>query len=126
MGINASIYKDKGKSFSICGISASHDAVCIVNAEGPFEPNESHPPVLLIVGPFYSGYSGRRSWQNIIAVPAELDATGRWVEMKSRGCRMCGGTMISTSDSRFGEAVARLGGHRFAASINLHDRFEVG
>lgn len=119
MGLLANILKHKGQDCSAGGISHSHDDVCIVNAEGPFDPDDKHPPVLLIRGP------GRPDWNNIIAVPAARSECGEWVEKKQRGCRMNGGTVITSCDSRFGELVASLGGHRFAAGVNFHDRFET-
>ena len=121
MGLIAEIYKSSGSNCSADGISNRFNSVTIVNAEGPFDPAEDRPAVLLILGPGNRVGSGPK---HVIAVPAEF-VNGRWVELKGQGSRMNGGTFIATSDSRYHELVERLGGVRGTA-ISFHDRFERG
>jgi hypothetical protein len=117
MGVNANILKHNAESFSSGGISENYNDVCIVNANGPFDPNETHPAVLIVRGPGGNGH--------VIAVPAEKNKSGKWVESKGKGSRMFGGTFINASDSRFHDLVESLGGLRGTA-IGFHDRFETG
>ena len=65
MGMLASIYepKDTGNS-SNGGISEKAKSVVIVNVEGPFNPNENSPAVLLIAHPASVGFAP-------ICVPAD-------------------------------------------------------
>lgn len=115
MGLNASIFKSDLGDCSAGGISATHNNVNLVNADGPFDPNDKHPPCMLIRG---AGHG------HVICVPAE-NVGGRWVELRKQGAsRMCGGTFVSTSDSRFHDLVDRLGGRRGTA-VSFHDRFET-
>lgn len=127
MGLSVSIYKSDLGSCSNGGVSATADNAVIVNVEGgPFTPGPDRPALMLVPGVF--GHQGQ-----IIAVPAVIDdATGEWVPARhapgnpdaSTG-PMMGGCHVGTSDSRFGEAVAKLGGNRWGGTVALHDRYET-
>ncbi len=113
MGLLAGIYECK--SIGNCsngGISAEHVRVCVVNAEGPFEPHETSPGVRVIQHP-----AGRK--YGLIAVPIDLPP-----EAKSVG-PMAGGTHIGTSDSRMSALLRSLGSSDPYGLISLHDRFET-
>lgn len=120
MGLIANIHKHNGQSCSLNGLSERFNDVVIVNADGPFDPTPTMPAVMLIRGPGGNGH--------VIAVPAMLaarnDKAAQWVEMTDMGSRMNGGTFIHSSDSRFHELVAKLGGQRGTA-VSFHDRFEA-
>ena len=123
MYLHGQIYKHEGRSYSADGISNRVDNVTIVNIKGPIsEPDDKHPPVMLVRGP---GRTDHRGVAHIIAVPAVKNERGQWVEeRRSNANRMMGGSYI-TGDSRFGEAVEAMGGVAYVP-IALHDRFEVG
>lgn len=110
MGILANIYRNHHGDCSNGGISAEFDTVCIVNADGPFEPSADHPAVKLVVGP--SGRGGNQTY-NIIARP-----------YMKKGVPMFGGSFIYSSDSRFSELVERLSGSPRTGAIPFHDRYE--
>ena len=110
MGILASIYEDKEiGNCSAGGISSKASTVCVVNIDGPFEPNEKHPGVEIIAHPAGLDYGP-------IAVPVD----------KPEGCvgPMAGGAYIGTSDSRFSAKMKSLGAG-YADIVRLHDRFET-
>lgn len=116
MGLIASILKHNGRSYANGGLSDQHNDVTIVNVAGPFEPTADRPAVMLVHGNVRG---------SVKAIPAEFVA-GRWQFAQPRGSvgPMMGGSYIETSDSRFGEAVAALGGPRYSP-VALHDRFET-
>jgi hypothetical protein len=118
MGLIASIYKDKGRSYSNGGISQRVDAVTIVNIAGPFEPTPERPAVMLVHGNLPG---------TVKIVPAVMATPGEYEPDQPTGKvgPMHGGCIVSTSDSRLGEAIASLGGPRFVAGVALHDRFET-
>lgn len=119
MGLHASIYKNKGYTYNGV-VSSKADEVTVVNCDGPFEPSPAEPPVIVKLGP---GNRNDGRPRHVIAVPAVKNADGHWVETTDTGkCRMCGGTFINTSDSRFHELIERLGGVRGVA-ISMHDVF---
>jgi hypothetical protein len=85
--------------------------VTIVNAEGPFEPTDDAPAVVLVVRDLFGG-------KYVHAEPVVPAGTAKpWF--------MHGGTYIETSDSRFGEAIRRLTGNKHAYPVALHDRTET-
>lgn len=110
MGIIANVYRANRQDCSNNGLSANYDRVCIVNAEGPFEPSEDCPAVKLVVGP--GGRGGNQNY-NIVARPY----------MKP-GQPMFGGAFLHSSDSRFGELVERLAGAPRTGAVPFHDRYE--
>ena len=113
MGLLATIYYNK--NFRQCaagGISERFETVCVVNAEGPFHPTPDIPAVELVSMHLGILQRGRRI--HVYARPVDK-GNGRQY--------MHGGSFISTSDSRFNEAVEKLGGVGSVA-IQLHDRQE--
>jgi hypothetical protein len=107
MGIIANIYDcEHGRDrLSILG---AVKRVTVVNAEGPFEPTEDCPAVLLVPT------NGSRGC--IRAVPADAYKAGKWL--------MKGYSFIASSDGRFYAAVEELTGAPFYGAIALHDRCE--
>jgi hypothetical protein len=92
--------------------------VTLVNVEGPFEPTEDAPPVMLVPGNV--PYSAK-------VVPAVMDQPGEWSPLNpcEKVGPMMGGTYVATSDSRFGDAVRALVGGASVGAVPLHDRFET-
>jgi len=128
MGLIASIYHSPLGNCSNNGISAKFDKCCIVNAEGPFNPDDKTPAVLIVKG---------ATPGHVIIVPAVVEDDNLETWCPAPGWLMMGGDFVHTSDSRFGEAVRRVyleawGNHPGAASehmilrgaIALHDRKE--
>lgn len=110
MGIMASIYEPKDiGNCSNGGISSRATKVCVVNAEGPFEPSEDMPGVEIIRHP-----AGPRFGP--IAVPVDRP--------EGRFGPMAGGCIIDSSDVRFTELLEELGGTS-DGGVSLHDRYET-
>lgn len=97
------------------GISSYAKDVVVVNIPGPFEPTSSAPAVLLLPGNG-PGY--------VRAVPAEQDDSGTWRPVREGVGPMAGGSYIGTSDSRWSEALRKMGATPGVA-VPLHDRFET-
>lgn len=108
MGLIASIYYNKSyRNCAAGGISERFEEVTIVNAEGPFDPTPERPAVKLVAMDLRP--------KHVYAVPVvEGGEFFQW---------SMGGSYISTSDSRFSEALTRLGGIGSVA-VQLHDRRE--
>ena len=106
MGMLAYIYDSPLGNCSNKGISATTKQVCVVNVEGPFEPNADTPAVKLVK---------RERIGNVICEPVGLE--GKWT--------MFGGAYVTTSDSRFGAAVKKLSGYEHSFPVALHDRVEA-
>jgi len=104
MGLIASIYDSPLGNCSNDGVSANYKRVCIVNVEGPFEPNDDAPAVRLI--------KSRNG--NLVCEPVGLEQ--KWT--------MFGGAFIYSSDSRFSAAVQKLSGYDHGFPVALHDRVE--
>ena len=91
------------------GWSGRFNTVCVINVEGPFNPDIRHPGVLLIDGPGPD--------PNPIIVHREHHESNVWT--------MFGGNFLYTSDSRFNEAVEKILGRRYGGmAIRIHDRVE--
>jgi hypothetical protein len=104
------VYVSRSAEFGDCslnGISASHNRLCVVNVDGPFEPSDDCPAVVLKP----SNLGARRALPKL--VPEEDQ--DNWT--------MDGGNYAGTSDSRFCEAVERICGIR-ADIVPIHDRIE--
>lgn len=115
MGLHVYIYRNPLGDCTNNGISKEARELCVVNAEGPFEPKDDIPAVLLIQGPSVGGTP------NPILVPAEL-VDGQWVAKRGG---MFGGNLAGTSDSRFCDLVQQVSGaNTRPQAINIHDRFE--
>ena len=112
MGITAYVYRHPSEiDCTLNGWSQRFDRVCVVNAEGPSEPSEDCPAVIL---------ERHRTLKNAIhAVSVEDKESGKWL--------MAGGNFLFSCDSRFSEAVARILGNdlfRFHGAVSIHDRIE--
>jgi hypothetical protein len=113
-GLIVSVFRDGDSDFSRGGVSADHTQLTVVNIAGPFGPIDDRPAVMLIQGP--------GSGPNPVIVPAVLSDAGAW--KPAPGWWMFGGNYAATSDSRFSEAITRLGGTRGMA-VKVHDRIEA-
>lgn len=116
MGLILSVYRPA--RFSDCtngGLTGGdRESVTVVNVEGPFEPTDDRPAVLLVDGPA----AGTR-WNPII-VPA-VKVGDEWVPERREGIigPMAGGNFAGTSDSRWNRRVDGRG------VVSVHDRFET-
>ena len=106
MGMIASIFVDSDSNYDCSngGISSRHRRVCVMNVEGPSQPDADIPAVVLLQGALGS----------VKIVPVECEGKQT----------MFGGAFVHTSDSRFSRAVEKLLGHRFYGAVALHDRVE--
>jgi hypothetical protein len=111
MGLIANIYKNNGQDFSNGGLSSRVNEVTVVNVDGPFEPTEDRPAVLLVEG---------NARGTVKVVPA-LEGGDGWTAWPGS---MMGGCYVATSDARFTQAVEDLLGISFYGAIALHDRYE--
>lgn len=119
MGIIANVYRT-GHSISpdtmqvrdctLNGWSSlfGYDQVCVVNAEGPFEPSDDYPAVMIVPHRTVKGA--------IHAVSVEHHEAKKWT--------MFGGNYLASSDSRFWELCERLGASRYHGAVAIHDRVE--
>ena len=112
MGMIVSVYRDGSSNYdcTISGMTNNKTGVsklCIINADGPFEPTNDAPAAMIEAGPF-------RSVRIVPTAP-------RWV---GQGNRMFGGNFAYTSDSRFSAAVKEITGVDCAGPVAIHDRYE--
>lgn len=112
-GLIVSVFRNCQGDYSRGGLTADHQALTVVNIGGPFGPRDERPAVMLIQGP------GRGP--NPIIVPAVAGDAGEWTP--APGWWMFGGNYAS-GDSRFSDALARLGGTPGMAA-KVHDRIEA-
>lgn len=111
MGLPARIYTEAGKGYDCTngGWSSRYLQVCIVNAEGPFEPDDEHPAVLV----------RKHRTVNALHVVSQEDLdNGKWT--------MFGGNFLYCSDSRFGELCRRIlcDPDAYIGAVQIHDRIE--
>ncbi len=93
MGLIVHIYRDTGMDCTLDGISKLFDYLTVVNVEGPFEPEEKRPAVMIV-----DDKPNGKPYPKL--VPATWnDVKGEWV--RSEGWYMAGGNYGATSDSRF-------------------------
>ena len=104
MGMLAHIYDSPLGNCSNKGLSSKFKEVCVINVEGPFDPSPDAPAVKLV----------KRDHGNIVCIPVGLE--DKWT--------MFGGAYVSTSDSRFNDAVRKLSGYAHGFPVALHDRVE--
>ena len=78
----------------------------IINADGPFEPDEKAPAAVIMLTQF----------GNAKILPA--------ADAKDENWMMFGGNYAATSDSRFGDAIEKLTGQDFYGAVPIHDRKE--
>ena len=111
MGLLLSVMKHvRGSDCSNNGISANADCLCVVNISGPFEPDENNPAAIL-----------ETSKHGVVRlVPAEMYA-GAWRAVPK--WFMNGGNVAATSDSRYAEAIGKLGVPHGCA-VPIFDRLE--
>lgn len=136
MGLHANIYRagqltTEGRVFvpydcTSNGWSGNYgfDHACIINADGPFEPDEYHPAVMVC---------RHRTMPSLHVVSVKHYEAGRWT--------MFGGNFLYSSDSRFGELcnnlmaygnewpykaseVYNIPSHMSFHAIPIHDRVE--
>ena len=128
MGLRALIYRNK--QLGDCsneGVSSRTDQVTVVNVEGPFEPTEDAPPVLLMEGNV-PGAIKIVPAARITGPGAAVEYHGDWAPLLADGDKtigpMMGGCYVASGgDSRFREAIAKLGSS--ADAMPLHDRYET-
>lgn len=114
MGLIANVYAcrsyvKQGIDCTNNGWSWHYDRACIVNADGPFEPSDDAPAVLI----------KKHSTMHVVhVVLVQHDFHNIWT--------MMGGNFLHSCDSRFGEAVANILGpqFRYHGPIAIHDRIE--
>lgn len=109
MGLIAHVFRWSLGDCTNGGITGKHDKVCLINVDGPFDPGEQFPAMVLDRGPL--GHP--------IIRPA--DENGK--PMKGG---MFGGNYVACSDSRFGEAIRALFSGQYGnVALPVHDRFET-
>ena len=89
----------------ITNVETGVHKLTIINADGPFEPNDEAPAAVIALTPL----------NNAKIVPAD-DPEGNNV--------MFGGNYAACSDSRFGYAIKKLTGQDFYGAVPIHDRKE--
>ena len=95
------------------GISSRAAQLCLVNVEGPSNPDSRAPAAMLTAGPMGTAR----------VVPAIWDDKAK--EFKpAPGWYMMGGNYAGCSDSRFSRAVADILEHDFYGAVAIHDRIE--
>jgi hypothetical protein len=122
MGLIAKRYRTAGEG---------PESVCIVNIEGPFEPDDETPAVMLVEGnvpdsaKIVPAYRMRRVTINLRegGTSEGTEYCPRYEDGKVGP--MWGGSFVHTSDSRFAEAVEILTGTKSGLAVPLHDRFET-
>lgn len=112
MGLLADIYRNSDlQDCTNGGFSSRVKTVCIINAEGPFQPSDDCPAVIL-----ESGYNGPFTNDCVRAVSISDKEDGKWL--------MHGGNFLHTSDSRFGHLTEELTGQKNIGPVAIHDRKE--
>lgn len=91
------------------GVSSKVAQLTLINVGGPFNPSPDAPAAYLVKGNVPGAVK-------IVPANAEGAMDTRWL--------MFGGNYAGTSDSRFNEAVERLGGPRYGGPVAVHDRYE--
>ena len=95
MGLIAHVYRSAdGMDCTLHGWSSRFKTVCVINAEGPFDPDENCPAVLI---------RRHRTMPALHIVLNQHMLEGRWT--------MMGGNFLHSSDSRFGEACNAIMTH---------------
>ena len=104
MGLNVNVYKSI-YDCTLNGMTSRHDQLCLINVDGPFNPDNDKPAALLVPGNLPN---------TVKIIPANVNEDKTWV--------MFGGNFAYSSDARFNNAVEKIAGYRGAVSI--HDRIE--
>jgi len=115
MGMIAYIYTAEA-NYSAGGTTSRHTRCCVVNVEGPFNPSDDLPGMMLVMGP------GKYP----IVVDAVQDPAGNWVQRTEKDLcgPMYGGQICDASDSRWNRAVRRMIFDRMTADGLLSDRLD--
>lgn len=114
MGLPICVLKNPLGDCTNDGISSRANSLTVMNIDGPFEPSDDAPPVLLV-----EHHKGCLS-----LVPAERSPYGTaWRKVQGKHFMM-GGNYGVTSDGRFGAKCETLLGHRFYGAVAIHDRVE--
>lgn len=109
MPLHADIYDGPSGRDSLSVWPSMAQRVVVLNVDGPFERKPGEYAVIL-----RPGYGGRGT---CVAVP--VDAEGKQIPGTMKGY-----SYISTSDSRFREAIEKITGSAFYGAVALHDRLE--
>jgi hypothetical protein len=104
MGLTVNVYKSNFDC-TLNGISSKCNELCLINVDGPFNPDDDKPAALLVPGNLPN---------TVKIIPANVNQNKTWV--------MDGGNFAYSSDARFNNAVEKIAGYRGAVSI--HDRIE--
>lgn len=110
MGIHAYVFRKAGSDYdcTLGGWSSRFTEVCVINAEGPFDPDDKHPAVILVPHRTLRGA--------IHAISIADQSSGKWT--------MFGGNYLASSDSRFWQLCEKLGASLFHGAVAIHDRIE--
>ena len=111
MGLLIEVYRSPFGDCTNGGVSSRSTTLCVVNAEGPFNPKEDTPAVLL-----------ERHHDNLLRIVPAVKQSGVWLRVP--GWWMMGGNYGATSDSRFSQACEKLVGYHFYGAVAIHDRQE--
>ena len=106
MGILANLYESRHGPDARSVLSGNLKGVCVINADGPFDPSVEYPAVRIIG----NGPGMCR------AVPCEAADQGKWLRF--------GGRYIAVSDSRLSACAERACDGPFYGAVALHDRYE--
>jgi len=109
MGLNVSVYRNSEFGEYDCtngGISSANNCLNVVNCDGPFDPKDDRPAVMIV-----DDRPCGRPYPKL--VPAVFDEdTETWE--RAKGWFMFGGNYGGTSDSRFEYNI-----------LPIHDRVEA-
>lgn len=128
-GLTLDVYRNHRGDFTLNGISATHNQVTLVGTVDQYQwsetpvtpmPKESQvfaasddaPAVALV---------DKGDTVNLVPVQWD-DEEGTWRRINT--WFMAGGNYAATADSRIGELIQKVTGHRFYGAIAIHDREE--
>lgn len=106
MGLLVDVYRN-GDDTTLGGLSSKHNIICVVNADGPFDPSKEWPAFELVP-----------NHGDSVALKPVMDTP------KGAVGPMAGGNYGATHDSRFSEAIEGITGLGFYGAVAIHDRFE--
>lgn len=113
MGLRVQVYRHGTIDCTNGGISSKADYLTVMNIEGPFQPCEEAPAVLL----------ENHVYKSLRIIPAEKHKSeNAYVAVKDH--RMAGGNYAATSDSRFTRKCQELSRQEFYGAVAIHDRME--
>lgn len=119
MGLNVYVYRWKLGDCTNGGISQMASQLCIVNIDGPSDPSDKVPAVILTTNglgnPILRPATQRIREENGNEIFDYVEDESRWY--------MMGGNYAASSDSRFGEAVRKFA-PGFYGALPIHDRAE--